>query len=68
LTRTGIGIVGCGVISGAYAAKLATIADVAVVACADLVPERARELAAKHGIPLALEPEACFAIPTSRSC
>ncbi len=55
--RTGIGIIGCGVISQAYAAKLQTIPDVAVVACADLVPERARELAAKHGIPLALEPE-----------
>lgn len=55
--RTGIGIVGCGVISAAYAAKLAVIPDIEVVACADLVPERARELAAKHGIPLALEPE-----------
>ena len=56
-TPTGIGIVGCGVISEAYAAKLASIPDVAVVACADLVPERAQELARKHGIPLALEPE-----------
>ena len=55
--RTGIGIVGCGVISQAYAAKLATIPDIEVVACADLVPERARELAAKYGFPLALEPE-----------
>jgi len=55
--RTGIGIVGCGVISQAYAAKLAAIPDVEVVACADLVPERARELAAKHGIPFALDPE-----------
>jgi len=54
---TGIGIVGCGVISDVYAAKLSSLPDVDVVACADLVPERARELAGKHGIPLALEPE-----------
>ena len=57
MPRTGIGIIGCGVISQAYAAKLEAIPDVAIVACADLVPERARELAAVHGIPLALEPE-----------
>jgi predicted dehydrogenase len=56
-TPTGVGIVGCGVISDVYAAKLSALPDVAVVACADLVPERACELAAKHSIPLALEPE-----------
>lgn len=55
--RTAIGIIGCGVISHAYAAKLAAIADVEVVACADLVPERTRELADKHGIARALDPE-----------
>ena len=55
--RTGVGIVGCGVISDVYAAKLSALPDVQVGACADLVAERARELAAKHGIPLALEPE-----------
>jgi predicted dehydrogenase len=55
--RTGIGIIGCGVISHAYAAKLRAIPDLAVVACADLLPERSRELAAKHSIPLTLEPE-----------
>ena len=54
---TGVGIVGCGVISDVYAAKLSSLPDVRVAACADLDPERARELAAKHGIPLALEPE-----------
>ena len=55
--RTGIGVIGCGFISDVYAAKLAAMPDMRVVACADLVPERARELAAKHGIPLVLEPE-----------
>jgi predicted dehydrogenase len=54
---SGIGIVGCGFISDVYAAKLAAMPDMKVVACADLVPERARELAAKHRIPLVLEPE-----------
>jgi predicted dehydrogenase len=55
--RAGIGILGCGVISGAYAAKLARAPDVALVACADVAPERARALAAKHGIREVLEPE-----------
>ncbi len=54
---TGVGIIGCGVISDVYAAKLQSLPDMRVVACADLYPERARELAAKHSIPLALEPE-----------
>ncbi|MEX2207013.1 MAG: Gfo/Idh/MocA family oxidoreductase [Myxococcota bacterium] len=54
---TGVGIVGCGVISDVYAAKLSSLPDLRVVACADLAPERARELAAKHRIPLVLEPE-----------
>ncbi len=54
---TGVGIVGCGVISDVYAAKLSALPDVEVVACADLEPGRARALASKHGIPLALEPE-----------
>jgi predicted dehydrogenase len=52
-----VGILGCGVISGVYAAKLAAAPDVELIACADLLPERARALAAKHGAPLALEPE-----------
>jgi predicted dehydrogenase len=58
-----VGILGCGVISGVYAAKLTRAPDVEVVACADLVPERARELAAKHGVPLALEPEKLLGHP-----
>ncbi len=61
--RTGIGIIGCGVISQAYAAKLAAIPDVEIVACADLVPERARELAAKFGISQAIEPEKLLVCP-----
>ena len=61
--RTGIGIIGCGVISHAYAAKLAAIPDVELVACADLDAERTRELADKHAIPQALEPERLLRSP-----
>lgn len=50
-----VGIVGCGVISGAYAAKLAALPLLELSACADLVPERAHELAKAHGVPRALE-------------
>ncbi len=60
---TRVGILGCGVISGVYAAKLAAAPDVEVVACADLVSERARALAAKHGIREVLEPEKLLGHP-----
>ncbi len=46
-----IGIIGTGVISRAYAAKLAALPDMAVMACADLEPERALELVS-HIAPL----------------
>ncbi|MEN8183260.1 MAG: Gfo/Idh/MocA family oxidoreductase, partial [Myxococcota bacterium] len=49
-----IGIVGCGVIARAYAQKLQTLPYLELDACADLVPEKARELAAAHAIPRAL--------------
>lgn len=42
---TRVGIVGCGVISRAYARKIATFPALDLVACADLVPARAEELA-----------------------
>jgi predicted dehydrogenase len=61
--RTRVGILGCGVISGVYAAKLAAAPDVDVVACADLAPERARALAEKHGIAQVLEPEKLLQSP-----
>ena len=48
-----IGIVGCGNISGIYLENLLRCAGVEVVACADLDAERAREKAARYGIPVA---------------
>jgi predicted dehydrogenase len=58
-----VGLVGCGVISRAYATKLAALPSVELVACADVVQERAKELAEEHGIPRALTTEALLADP-----
>ena len=46
-----IGVIGCGKISGTYLQNLKALPGVEPVACADLYPERAREAAARHGIP-----------------
>ncbi len=47
-----IGIVGCGKISGIYLKNLTGMFDnTEVIACADIVPERARAAAAEYGIP-----------------
>jgi predicted dehydrogenase len=44
-----VGIVGCGVIAPAYANTLQELGNVELVACADMLPERAEALAAGHG-------------------
>jgi predicted dehydrogenase len=49
MVRTGI--IGCGFISEIYCANCRRFQSLDIVACADLVPERARELAARHGVP-----------------
>lgn len=54
---SGVGIIGCGVISGVYAKKINELPFVDLVACADVVPEKARELAGEHGIPNVLTPD-----------
>ena len=59
--KTGVGIIGCGNISNVYAAKLSALPFVDLVACADLLPNRAQDLAAKHGISKVLEPDALIA-------
>ena len=58
---TGVGIIGCGNIAGVYAAKLSALPFVDLVACADMLPDRAVDLAEKHGIPKVLEPDALIA-------
>lgn len=47
----GVAIVGCGVISPAYANTLQQLDFIDLVACADALPARAAELAAAHAIP-----------------
>ena len=54
-------IVGCGVIAPAYAQKLNQLPFVDLVACGDLLRDRAEELAREHGIPRVLDPEALLA-------
>ena len=52
MERTGIGIIGCGNISGIYLANLTKrFVQTRVVACADLVQDRARAAAVKYGVP-----------------
>jgi predicted dehydrogenase len=53
----GVGVIGCGVIAGAYANKIRTFPHLSLVACADLLPERAEQFAAEHdvGKPLSVE-------------
>lgn len=45
-----VGLIGCGNICDRYFRFCATFADIEIVACADLLPERAREKAAQHGV------------------
>lgn len=60
-----IGMIGCGNIAQVYLEDFRTSyrRQVEVVACADLVPERARETAEKFGVPLACTPEELLALP-----
>lgn len=58
-----IGIVGCGNISDVYLENLKKINTLEVVACADIVPERAREKTCKFEIPNAYSVEQFFSDP-----
>ncbi|MFP6607177.1 MAG: Gfo/Idh/MocA family oxidoreductase [Myxococcota bacterium] len=60
-SRTGVGIIGCGNISNVYAAKLSALPFIDLVACADVLPDPAKELAERHGIPKVLEPDRLIA-------
>ena len=48
-----VGVIGCGTISGTYMRNMKASSLLRVVACADEVPERARERAQEFGIPRA---------------
>ncbi|MFT4307280.1 MAG: Gfo/Idh/MocA family oxidoreductase [Microbacterium sp.] len=51
MSAVGIGIIGTGVISDTYLANLSAFPDVEVLIVGDLIPERARAQAEKHGVP-----------------
>src|SRR5919205_1048575 len=61
--KVGIGIVGCGTISGIYLKVAPTFDLLEVVACADIVVERARARAAEFGVAKALSVEELLADP-----
>lgn len=58
-----VGVVGCGTISAAYFKGLKPYGIVDVVACADLVVDRAKEKAAEFGIPKACGVDELMADP-----
>lgn len=49
--KTRVGIIGCGNISGIYFKAGKTFRNIEIAACADVVPERAWEKGAEHGVP-----------------
>jgi len=59
--RVKVGIIGCGVISGIYLKNLPAFELVDVVACADLVLERAQARAQEYGIAKACLPDELLA-------
>jgi predicted dehydrogenase len=61
--RIGIGIVGCGHVSGVYLKNLARLRATRVLACADLDIDRARARAAEFGVPKACSVEAMLDDP-----
>src|SRR5687767_9615435 len=62
----GVGVIGCGNISGIYLQNLGAFEGVEVLACADLEPERAERAAREHGVPKACSVEELLADPAIR--
>src|SRR5918998_2669433 len=60
-TAVNVGVIGCGKISGIYLENGATFDDVEIVACSDLVLERAEAQAEEYGVPKAYSPEELLA-------
>ena len=50
MSSVGVGVVGCGKISGVYLTNAARLDGLHVVACSDADPERAAQVAREHGI------------------
>ncbi|HLH81161.1 MAG TPA: Gfo/Idh/MocA family oxidoreductase [Chthonomonas sp.] len=62
-TPTRIGIIGCGNISDIYFEAGKRFRNLEIVACADLLMERAKEKAEKHGVPKALSVDQLLSDP-----
>jgi len=62
-TPVRVGLVGCGVISGIYLKNARRFPILDVVACADLVPERAAAQSAEFGVPRACSVDDLLADP-----
>jgi predicted dehydrogenase len=60
--KMGVGIIGCGMISGAYFNAAKTFPVIDVIACADVMMERAEEKAKEFGVK-AMTAEALYADP-----
>ena len=58
-----VGVIGCGKISDIYLRNAADFDGLEIVACADLLPERAEALAEAYGIPKACDPGELLADP-----
>src|ERR687893_3075586 len=56
-----VGVIGCGKISGIYLENGASFDDVEIIACSDLVLERAEAQAQAYGVPRACSPEELLA-------
>jgi len=63
ISKTKIAIIGCGNISGIYLQAPRTFGILEIVACTDLVMERARARAAEHQVPKACSLEEILADP-----
>ena len=59
----GVGIVGCGVIADAYAAKIRTFPHLELVACNDVLPDRAKAFAQRHEVQTCLGVEKLLGDP-----
>ena len=63
MRKVKVGVIGCGNISGIYFQAGQTFEILDIVACADLIPERAQAAAEKYGIPKACTTEELLADP-----
>ncbi|MCC6802697.1 MAG: Gfo/Idh/MocA family oxidoreductase [Anaerolineae bacterium] len=63
LDKVKVGLVGCGAISGIYLKHAPRFGNIEIVACADLVRERAQERADEYGIPKVCMLDALLADP-----